>query len=682
MAEVGIIASGMGIASLGLQLLDNVKKLKEFWDSVKEAPDDVRHALTELEILRTIIDAIPKNDADMPAIPAASSAECLKLCYQVLTLLEELLRDMSQRIEKRITRGSIRVVLKKGTIDKFRDRLRNAQDMLVLCRQTYLDAVQGERHRIQLQYMMKIDEYQRREFPELKAAYTSSMAAKVCVDISNLDSNSNSNSNSNNDLQTTKSATSSNITTVGIARGRKAHLKKKLQMPFWLPYANQTWDFSAYRAPAGWDFTFRQYYVIEGDSPAFKHVADGDVAALQVLFGSKKATPFDRDSNGYTLLDVRNRMSPTGGMSIQLSFNVTPLMDDRQRFLTYGFDTRMEMHDTEHLETLRVLLPKIDIDDPFEQIFGFTGSIDVLSWLLDSTDSEWRRRDLADRIKFTIRLCESFYKLFNGRPTYPFCGPILQLMLQNDELSEELCAMEVDHTRHPPATLLTSTAHNLVNLALALALTKQALSLEIQVSDSALGGYILDSEIMPVVTLIKELVRLKSDIHHLMPASYWSPKPTTILFRLLVDCYGYKIYRVGKTTNDALDGPNITIRVWLEILLEAGVDMVEYGKKEHDWFCKNRPICIKTHDYLTNPRRYPALRLISFSYGPKPDDWVFRLVVEEEYYGYYRIFREFWSMVDHPERAIPGTWDAAPQWEFAKWNDDADDDLLSDSDYH
>jgi hypothetical protein len=293
MAEVGIIASGMGIASLGLQLLDNVKKLKEFWDSVKEAPDDVRYALTELEILRTIIDAIPKNDTDMPAISAASSTKCLELCYQVLDLLESLLNDMNQKIEKRVTRGSIRVVLKKDTIDRFRGRLRNAQDMLVLCRQTYFDAVQAERHRIQLELMEKIDECRRREFLELKAAYTSSMAPKMCVDTSNA-----------NNLQMTKPATSSNVVTRGMVRGRKPHFNRKLQTPSWFPCTHWAWDFSAYRAPAGWDFTFRQYYVIDYGSPAWIHVGNGDVAAMQLLFESKKATPFDRTPSGYTLLEV------------------------------------------------------------------------------------------------------------------------------------------------------------------------------------------------------------------------------------------------------------------------------------------------------------------------------------------------------------------------------------------
>ncbi|PQE29043.1 Ankyrin repeat-containing domain protein [Rutstroemia sp. NJR-2017a BBW] len=666
MAEVGIIASGMGIASLGLQLLDNVKKLKEFWDSVKEAPDDVRHALIELEILRTIIDAIPKNDTDMPAISAASSARCLELCYQVLDLLEALMKDMNQRIEKRLTRGSIRVVLKKGTIDRFRGRLRNAQDMLVLCRQTYFDAVQAERHRIQLQRMDEIDECQRREFLEMKAAYTSFMAAKVCVDTSK-----------SKDLQITKPATSSNITTVGMARGRKPHFKKKLQMPSWFPCTHWAWDFSAYRAPAGWDFTFRQYYILDEDSPLWKYMENEDIAAMQVLFGSKKATPFDRLPGGHTLLgEAASWLKPT---MCQFLLDAGADPNDshfRSRMPAVISGWRISTPDVEYMNTLRLILPKLEIDDPFEELKSFYRSSDVLSWLLDSTDPDWRRRDLADRIVFAINIPRLWQTWF--------C-PILQLMLQKDELSKEACAIEIDHGHFPPRTLLGSAVRHLAASMSTLGPSCKLglLSPEMRISDFDQGGSLAMPEIMALINLTKELVRLKSDVHQFVRLRwYYSALP--ILFSVLKYFYQNSIPGAETGMNEATDTtPRNVIRIWLEILLVAGVDLVEYGKKEHDWFCKNRYIETWHND---GSDRHPRIRLVSFSYGPKPDDWRFRSVISEEYYGYYRMFREFWSMVDHPERATPGAWDAAPQWEPMPWPDDddpvhEDSDLDYDSDY-
>lgn len=40
-AEIGGIASGIGVASFALQLLDGIKNLKQFWDDVQDAPEAI-----------------------------------------------------------------------------------------------------------------------------------------------------------------------------------------------------------------------------------------------------------------------------------------------------------------------------------------------------------------------------------------------------------------------------------------------------------------------------------------------------------------------------------------------------------------------------------------------------------------------------------------------------------------
>jgi len=43
MAELGLAASGIGIASLALQVGDCIVRLKSFWDAVKDAPEEIKH---------------------------------------------------------------------------------------------------------------------------------------------------------------------------------------------------------------------------------------------------------------------------------------------------------------------------------------------------------------------------------------------------------------------------------------------------------------------------------------------------------------------------------------------------------------------------------------------------------------------------------------------------------------
>jgi hypothetical protein len=336
-----------------------------------------------------------------------------------------------------------------------------------------------------------------------------------------------------------------------------------------------------------------------------------------------------------------------------------------------------------------LITQKLEAYDPFRIFITFDRSLDTLSWLLDSTDSEWRQRGVIDRLIFALFLCIRREKVFLVRdPSRAWSGTILQLMLQRDELSEELCAAGITFGPypHPSETLLTVAVKDLLVLLSSWVPCNQGLLFSgIRASDLDRRGCLFNPEIIARINRIKELIRLKSDIHQVM-GSFITCTTATILFSVLMDYEGPKVARAETTTNKAKDATNhIAIRIWLEILLEAGVDLVEYGKKEHDWFCKtqcieaNRERYSESHYYQYSWEVKSELHLISFSYGPRPDDWIFRFVSSEEYYGYYRIFREFWDMVDHPERATPGAWDAAPQWEFGTKG--ADWDILSDSDW-
>jgi len=127
------------------------------------------------------------------------------------------------------------------------------------------------------------------------------------------------------------------------------------------------------------------------------------------------------------------------------------------------------------------------------------------------------------------------------------------------------------------------------------------------------------------------------------------------------------------TPNNAV----IVIRMWLRLLHTSGVDLDEYGRKEKlahtnskvrkKWACR---------EWLGFPRcRYLTYKLTSFSYGPEPSDWKFWITEDMSLMDKY--FREFWDMVDHPERAMPGAWveefDCYPD-DSIEYSDDSSED--------
>jgi hypothetical protein len=142
MAEMlGIAASGMGVASLAIQIGDSVMKLKDFWNAVKEAPEEVEYLIEEIETLSLVLSDIGGNgnQDNLSQIDSAASKKCQDLCRRGAEVLSTVVRDAEQEIAKKKRFGSVKLVLKKGIQDKLRDRLRTVQIMLILSNQTYTE---------------------------------------------------------------------------------------------------------------------------------------------------------------------------------------------------------------------------------------------------------------------------------------------------------------------------------------------------------------------------------------------------------------------------------------------------------------------------------------------------------------------------------------------------------------
>ncbi len=56
MAELAIIASGAGLASLGVQILDGVTRLYALQAKIRGAPREIQQLISELESLSNIIE--------------------------------------------------------------------------------------------------------------------------------------------------------------------------------------------------------------------------------------------------------------------------------------------------------------------------------------------------------------------------------------------------------------------------------------------------------------------------------------------------------------------------------------------------------------------------------------------------------------------------------------------------
>ncbi len=136
MAELGIAASGIGIASLALQVGDCIVRLKSFCDAVKDAPEEIKHLIEAIETLSLVLSEFETNDqADLGQ---ESSACCLLFCRKAKEALEGVVREVEGAIGKSRRLGSMKAVLRRDVIEKLKGRLGIAQSMLMLSSQVYL----------------------------------------------------------------------------------------------------------------------------------------------------------------------------------------------------------------------------------------------------------------------------------------------------------------------------------------------------------------------------------------------------------------------------------------------------------------------------------------------------------------------------------------------------------------
>lgn len=131
-------ASGIAVVSLAIQLADSIKKLCEFWDSVQDAPNDIRAIVKELRLFSAVLEGIQLNELRYGPDPITRSV--LESCADKVSALVGLVDDlepgfasMSIRVRKW---SAFKATLRSEKIKKFRVSLDETKITLRLARQS------------------------------------------------------------------------------------------------------------------------------------------------------------------------------------------------------------------------------------------------------------------------------------------------------------------------------------------------------------------------------------------------------------------------------------------------------------------------------------------------------------------------------------------------------------------
>ena len=127
-------ASVMAVTSLAFQLAHTTKQLFEFWESIQDAPEDIRKIKSDLEFLTKVLDHIAREARQQSPDPLMESA--LRLCSEKIDTITSLTLAFEPNFAsgKLVIRkwGAFRVILKRDKFKQLRKSLDGMKETLMM----------------------------------------------------------------------------------------------------------------------------------------------------------------------------------------------------------------------------------------------------------------------------------------------------------------------------------------------------------------------------------------------------------------------------------------------------------------------------------------------------------------------------------------------------------------------
>jgi len=296
------------------------------------------------------------------------------------------------------------------------------------------------------------------------------------------------------------------------------------------------------------------------------------------------------------------------------------------------------------LKMVRLFSREVNFDDPSEDPirrglrseFRFTGDPEALKWLLEQSPYARQKLDTTEFMTMWFGTCNI--------PMQTNLASLFRVVLGERKVVASMLKVKDG----ADLTLLHQTAFCLGE--------RNAIYQERP--DTPKLSQPQYTEFENLVNLIDEILSTGADIHDLTSRS---TTPMLEVFRgFMAGSRSQEWYRGQFKINGTVSIAcvEIALRTWLQRLKSSGIDLVAYGRKEQRL---QRKVKVLKELYFyrwkyfehedTWYSKISRQRLISFAYGAEPEDWRFFVTEVDDY-----ACSEFWDMVGHPERAMPGAW--------------------------
>ncbi|QYS96584.1 hypothetical protein H0G86_003823 [Trichoderma simmonsii] len=656
----------------------------QLWQEIKNVPDGIMGLVDQLKALESIFSDIEDQFNEDGA--SASFKNCLELSKKAHDSLGVLVADMRTQLQsnKRMKRkyAAVKILLNKAVLDRLEQSLSRCMTFLQLAIQAYQMAMlrklssQTTSARFQPQHHAQVQQPISQQ-PQIKMPHKQTEGDEELIVTQDV---------------IARSRKTTDLFAFNFAQHLRfalAHTKStgawqaQLQVPKWL--STSVYEFMSEPAIAGWTYTYRVYNIIPDESEIITKIRSGDVVGVRQIFTSRKASPFDKTIDGKSLLYYAASSRRYEVCQLLLKMGLQPLLDDKGGI----FYSPLERIASDVAQTKRRnrIWPAGENPERIAELFA--------TYLQepDSLPAE-RLLDFVEEFAPDDRMASNFQSLF--MPNY-------YLRSLRDRLEAvRLGAFNVLDVKTFEQLLWKDRTVPLDSVSQA---TRERLSLVHSVA-LALGCryperlvpyekprpwvHAYNEDWGTVVTKVISLATLE-DLTSMETVVPWDAYEVTAwtgtpLISLIGGTLCYLCPNINYPHWDELF--HGCLRKWLALLQSAGVDLMEYGKRElavfrdpdintrgafdaeaiessrtmlrhpmasgglkatlHHMGRKNRRV---VYTDRSGEQYWLPFRITSLDVGPNPDDWRLSWAIEFEYMAC-----QFWRLIEQQETTMPGSW--------------------------
>lgn len=300
----GLVASGAGLASLSIQLVESAQKLNNIYQSAKDAPRTVSRLVFRLETMAMALRQLERQRIDKNPNEDLLS-RCILECQQSTAEIKQLVDKMAARLTAYTRIGKLYTAFRQNDLRNLLDDLEQAKSSLELAYMLYLAEDRVRRDQAQREILDSLEAQisagttglsrqmallanhptSMHQHNQKLSSYTLVTAEPNAIPTQEADQENRS--STINDLRQLKHT----ARTDSRRRDTKTSFHASFRLPTWL--SRRIFDVSISQAQCRWSMYLRTYNVTSRDSLIFLFCRNGNLTGVQRLIELGEATTLD-----------------------------------------------------------------------------------------------------------------------------------------------------------------------------------------------------------------------------------------------------------------------------------------------------------------------------------------------------------------------------------------------------